>query len=113
MKMPRLPENEWRDKMAEGMNMELQYYKGIPIRLIARKYTNMQAKRFTINETNQNVWIPNKHLEPNGTIKQGEDLDYIFRYAWRQLNIAGIKQAIPGIKRSEENKLNKHNHQFS
>ena len=113
MRMPQLPEEEYRKKMAEGMNMDLQYYKGIPFRLIARKYTNMNAKRFTINDTNQNIWIPNKHLEPNGTLKENENIDYVFRRAWRQLNIAGVKQAIPGIKLSEENKLNKHNHQFS
>ena len=59
----------------------------------------MKAKRYTLNGTNQNVWIPNKHLDANGTIKSGEDLDYIFRKAPNQLNLAGITQAIPWIKR--------------
>ena len=50
----------------------------------------MKAKRFTLNNTNQNVWIPNKHLTPDGIIKEGEDLDYVFRKAKNQLRLAGI-----------------------
>lgn len=81
------------------MNTETQYYKGIPIKLIERKYGDRKAKRFTINGTNQNVWIPNKHLMEDGSIKAGENIDYVFRKAKRQLEIAGITQAIQGIKR--------------
>lgn len=81
------------------MNTETQYYKGIPLKLIERKYGNRKAKRFTINGTNQNVWIPNKHLMADGSIKAGENIDYVFRKAKRQLEIAGITQAIQGIKR--------------
>ena len=81
------------------MNFETQYYKGIPLQLIDRKYGDRKAKRFIINGTNQNVWIPNKHLAKDGTILAGENLDYIFRKAQRQLELAGIKQAIQGIKR--------------
>lgn len=81
------------------MNTEMQYYKGIPLKLIKRKYGTRNAKRFTINGTNQNVWIPNKHLSDDGTIKAGENIDYVFRKAKRQLEIAGITQAIQGIKR--------------
>lgn len=81
------------------MNTEMQYYKGIPLKLIERKYGTRKAKRFTINGTNQNVWIPNKHLLGDGTIKDGENIDYVFRKAKRQLEIAGITQAIQGIKR--------------
>nr|DAU26847.1 MAG TPA: hypothetical protein [Caudoviricetes sp.] len=77
----------------------MQYYKGIPLKLIERKYGTRKAKRFTINGTNQNVWIPNKHLLDDGTIKAGENIDYVFRKAKRQLEIAGITQAIQGIKR--------------
>lgn len=84
------------------MNYEMQYYKGIPIKLIRRKYGNRAAKRFTINGTNQNVWIPNKHLDFNGNVKTGENIDYIFRKAKRQLELAGITQAIIGIKRKSE-----------
>lgn len=59
----------------------------------------MEAKRFIINHTNQNVWIPNKHLKEDGTIKELEDIDYVFRKSIRQLELAGITQAIVGIKR--------------
>ena len=77
----------------------MQYYKGIPLKLIKRNYSGMKAKRFTLNNTNQNVWIPNKHLEADGTIKAGENLDYIFRKAKNQLRISGITHAIPGIRK--------------
>ena len=57
------------------------------------------AKRYTLGGTNQNVWIPNKHLEQDGTIKEGENIDYVFRKSQRQLELAGYTDAIPGIKR--------------
>lgn len=81
------------------MNYSYQYYKGIPIRLINRNYKNKNAKRYIINGTNQNVWIPNKHLEDDGTIKKGENIDYVFRKSINQLTLAGITQAIIGIKK--------------
>ena len=81
------------------MNYRYQYYKGIPIRLINRSYKNKNAKRYIINGTNQNVWIPNNHLEDDGTIKNGENIDYVFRKSVNQLTLAGITQAIIGIKR--------------
>lgn len=83
------------------MNYKTQYYKGIPFNLISRKrkYKNMKAKRFVINHTNQNVWIPNKYLKEDGTIKEKENIDYVFRKSIRQLELAGITQAIVGIKR--------------
>ena len=59
----------------------------------------MKAKRFVINHTNQNVWIPNKHLKEDGTIKEKENIDYVFRKSIRQLELAGITHAIVGIKR--------------
>lgn len=80
------------------MNFETQYYKGIPLQLIDRKYGDRKAKRFIINGTNQNVWIPNKHLAEDGTIIAGENIDYVFRVAKRQLELAGITWAIHGIK---------------
>lgn len=92
------------------MNYETQYYKGIPLNLVRRKYGNRNAKRFVINHTNQNVWIPNKHLKEDGTIKITENIDYVFRRSIRQLELAGITQPIIGIKkknnkiRKEENK---------
>lgn len=82
------------------MTYDTQYYKTIPIRLVQREYGNRIAKRFVINDTNQNVWIPNKHLDFEGKLKDNEDIDYIFRKSCRQLELAGILQAIPGIKRA-------------
>ena len=81
------------------MNYRCHHHKGIPIRLINRNYKNKNAKRYIINGTNQNVWIPNKHLEDDGTIKNGENIDYVFRKSVNQLTLAGITQAIIGIKR--------------
>ena len=66
------------------MNFGKQQYKGIPLNLVNRKYGDRLAKRFIINDTNQNVWIPNKHLDSEGNIKEGENIDYIFRKAQRQ-----------------------------
>lgn len=37
------------------MNFGKQYYKGIPLNLVNRKYGDRLAKRFIINDTNQNV----------------------------------------------------------
>lgn len=76
------------------MNYKTQYYKGIPLNLIYRKYKNMKAKRFVINHTNQNVWIPNKHLKEDGTIKENENIDYVFRKSIRKLELAGITTII-------------------
>ncbi|MGF7145314.1 hypothetical protein HNQ56_003755 [Anaerotaenia torta] len=80
------------------MNFNTQYYKCIPLKLINRKYGDRKAMRYTLNNTNQNVWIPLKHLDTEGNILPGSDIDYVFRKARRQLEIAGITQAIPGIK---------------
>ena len=81
----------------------IQYYKGIKLQLIKRNYKGYSAKRFTLNGTNQNVWIPNKHLDSDGRIKEGENIDYIFRKAKRQLELAGYTEAIVGIKRRSYN----------
>lgn len=81
------------------LNTTVQFYRTIPLKLIDRKdYSAKKAKRFTINGTNQNVWIPNKHLLNDGTIRKGENLDYIFRFARNQLTYAGITWEIPGIR---------------
>lgn len=81
-------------------NTNVQYYKSIPLRLIVRgDYPYKQAKRYTINGTNQNIWIPNKHLMDDGTIRPCEDIDYCFRRRQRQLELAGVTWGIPGIKR--------------
>lgn len=76
------------------MNTNQQFYKGIPVKLIKRKdYANRKAKRYIIGNSNQNVWIPNKHLTEDGTIKDGENLDYIFNRARKEnkLRYAGIE----------------------
>lgn len=72
------------------LNTQVQYYKGIPIQLIVRNYSSYNAKRYTINGTNQNVWIPNKHLREDGTLKVGHNIDYVFRRSKNQCKIAGI-----------------------
>lgn len=60
------------------INIGRQEYKGIILKCIDRAdYPIKKAKRFTINGTNQNIWIPNKHLRDDGTIKDGENIDYI------------------------------------
>ena len=79
----------------------IQFYKGIKLGLIKRNYKGYSAKRFTLNGTNQNVWIPNKHLENNGAIKEGENIDYVFRKSQRQLELAGYTHPIIGIKRGD------------
>jgi len=79
----------------------IQVYKGIRLALIPRKdYKHRKAKRFTLGGTVQNVWIPNKHLEASGKLKEGEDIDYVLRRATRQLELAGYTGAIPGVKRA-------------
>lgn len=87
-------------KLAEKYNTKTQYYKGIPVELIVREdYGCYKAKRFKINGSNQNVWIPNCYLEDDGTIKPNVNIDFVFQQSVNQLNKAGITQAIIGIKR--------------
>lgn len=82
------------------LNTDEQIYKTIRIQLIQRNYPQgHKAKRYTLGGTNQNVWIPVKHLEDDGTIKPKQNIDYAFRSAPRQLELAGYTDAIPGIKR--------------
>ncbi len=81
------------------MNTEVQFYKGIKLQLINRNYKRFSAKRYTLGGTNQNVWIPNKHLHSDGVIKENENIDYVFRKAQRQLELAGYTEPIIGIKR--------------
>lgn len=66
------------------LNLEMQFYKGIPIRLIRRNYNSYNAKRFTLNGTNQNVWVPNCYLEQDGTLKEGVNIDFVFKKAYLQ-----------------------------
>ena len=76
---------------AVRINTSVQNYKGIRLQCIDRRdYHCRYAKRYTLNGTNQNVWIPNKHTEPDGTLKPGENIDYVFMKSRRQCEIAGI-----------------------
>jgi hypothetical protein len=84
------------------VNLQQQVYKGIVLQLIKRNYDGYSAKRYTLNGTNQNVWIPNKHLLEDGTLKENENLDYVFRKAKRQLELAGYTGPIMGIKKRSE-----------
>ena len=73
------------------MNVSLQNYKGIPLQLIARKdYETKKAKAFAVNHTKYMIWIPNKHLEADGTIQEGVDLEYVFIGELRKLEQAGV-----------------------
>lgn len=71
-------------------NFNTQHYKGIPLQQIDRGYGNAKARRFTINNTNQNCWIPLKHLELDGTIKPEQDIDYVIFQSKRQFELAGV-----------------------
>lgn len=74
------------------MNYNIQYYKGIPLRLINRNYKTYNAKRYLINETNQNIWIPNCYLLKDGTIKSDVNIDFIFnnKITQNKLKIAKV-----------------------
>lgn len=68
-------------------------YKNVPLKLIVyteKHFQRLKAKRFTINGTNQNVWIPNCYLKEDGTIKLFANIDFIFFKSKRQLEIAGV-----------------------
>lgn len=67
--------------MRTEMNYKLQVYKGIPIQLLNRKYGNRRAHKFSVNCSDQTIWILKKHLLEDGTIKVGEDIDYVFKMA--------------------------------
>ena len=57
-----------------------QYYSGMKLELIPRNdYHQKRAKWYRVNGGNQNVWIPNKHLNADGTLVIGENIDYVFR----------------------------------
>lgn len=74
-------------------NTNIQYYKNVPLQLIVyteQHFERLKAKRYTINNTNQNVWIPNCYLESDGTIKPNVNIDFVFYKSKRQLELAGI-----------------------
>ena len=73
------------------INQEEQVYKGIRVQCVPRRdYAVMKAKGFVLNGTNQNVWIPNKHLDKHGNIKSGENIDYVFIRSWKQCAKANV-----------------------
>lgn len=70
-------------------NNQTQYYKDIPVKLIVytdKHFARLKAKRFMLGDPkfNQNVWIPNCYLEPNGTIKANVNIDFVFKQAYQQ-----------------------------
>jgi hypothetical protein len=80
------------------LNTNTQYYKGVPLRLIIRKdYHVLKARRYLLNETNQNVWVPCQYLEEDGTIKARAD--FVFIKSKRKFELAGISEAYKQFKR--------------
>lgn len=69
---------------------ETQYYKNIPLKQVIRRYTGMKAHRYTLNGTNQNVWIPCKHLDETGRLLPGQNIDYVFLKSPNQCYYAGV-----------------------
>ena len=76
---------------------DVQYYKNVPLEQVIRTYksnedvrVDMRARRFTLNHTNQNVWIPCKHLDASGKLLPGENIDYVFLKSFNQCYYAGI-----------------------
>lgn len=81
-------------KRKHSFNENIQYYRGIPLQLIVRyDYHTKAAKRFVLNGTNQNVWIPNKYLSEDGTIDPSADLDFVFNtsHAKNKILISGMR----------------------
>lgn len=77
------------ERRPDKYNLGVQYYRGIPLTLILyteAHFAALRAKRFILGDPryNQNLWIPNAYLEPNGTIKPGWNLDWVFLKAARQ-----------------------------
>lgn len=74
-----------------NLNTNIQYYRGIPLLLIERyDYHTKKAKRFTMNGTNQNVWIPNQYLLEDGTINPEANLDFVFFSSQNQIKLSGL-----------------------
>jgi hypothetical protein len=85
---------------SDGLNTNLQFYKTVPLRQIVRKdYHTLKARRFLMNDTNQNVWIPCRCLEMDGTIKPNVNIDFIFMKSKRKFELAGISEVYKQFKR--------------
>lgn len=77
---------------AKNLNLNTQYYKGIPITQIRRVDYNFQkARRFLLGKSNQNVWIPNCYLELDGTLKENINIDFVFKKAYIQKKLEYAK----------------------
>lgn len=84
----------------DSLNTEIQYYRDVPLRQIKRgDYKTLKARRFLLNDTNQNVWIPCVYLEKDGTLKNNINIDFIFLKSKRKFELAGISQAYRSFKR--------------
>lgn len=86
-----------KQPVTKTYNNNIQTYKGIKLKLIIytpEHFARLRAKRFLLVGKNksQNIWIPNRHLDPSGTILPGENLDYIMLKAYEQnkFQYAGI-----------------------
>lgn len=83
--------NEQKIK-AKNLNLNTQYYKGIPITQIRRVDYNFQkARRFLLGKSNQNIWIPNCYLELDGTLKENINIDFVFKKAYIQKKLEYAK----------------------
>ena len=81
-------------RLTNKYNTATQMYKNVPLKLIVyteNHFARLNAKRFMIAGSTQNVWIPNRFLEPDGSIKSDANIDFVFHKAKRQLEIAGIE----------------------
>lgn len=87
-------EKQTREKhLYEKYNTKTQFYKGVPLNLIVyteSHFARLKAKRFVINHTNQNLWIPNKYLLEDGTIKPNSNIDFVLYNNKRQCELAVV-----------------------
>ena len=77
----------------KNYNTQTQFYKGVPLNLIVyteSHFARLKAKRFVINHTNQNLWIPNVYLLEDGTIKPNINIDFVLYNNRRQIALAGV-----------------------
>lgn len=78
----------------KGIELILKHKSG-DARLVQLKPTDTALRM-----TTQGIWIPTKHF--NGDeLKEGEDIDYIFRKVPHMLVYAGYHQPIEGIIRKK------------
>ena len=77
-------------------------YKGIELKVKTKRGEAMLVEIISTEKalrgTHQAVWIPCKHFEGN-ELKEGENIDYVFRRAPQCLAYAGYHEPIEGIVR--------------